>query len=61
MAEIANISQLAKHFSDEAEAWKLVERIRWPEGPICPHCGTIGRAYFLAPKDGPRKTRTGGE
>jgi len=30
MAEIANISQLAKHFSDEAEAWKLVERIRWP-------------------------------
>lgn len=61
MAEIKDISQLAKHFSDEAEAWKLVERIRWPEGPICPHCGTIGHAYFLAPKDGPRKTRTGKE
>ncbi len=61
MAEIANISQLAKHFSDEAEAWKLVERIRWPEGPICPHCGTIGKAYYLEPKDGPRKTRTGKE
>ncbi len=61
MTEIKNLSQIAKHFSDEAEAWKLVERLRWPEGPICPHCGVIGRAYYLEPKDGNRKTRTGKE
>jgi transposase-like protein len=61
MAEITNISELAKHFSDEAEAWKLIERIRWPNGPICPHCGVIGTAYYLEPKNGNRKTRTGKE
>lgn len=59
MAEIVNISQLAKHFSDEAEAWKLVERIRWPNGPVCPHCGVVDEAYYLAPKGGQRTTRTG--
>lgn len=31
---IVNLSQLAKHFSDEAEAWKLVERLRWPDGMV---------------------------
>ncbi len=60
MAETLNLSTLAKHFSDEAEAWKMVERIRWPDGrPVCPHCGVIGEAYYLEPKAGPRKTRTG--
>lgn len=54
-----NLSTLAKEFSDEAEAYKLVERIRWPNGPVCPHCGTVGRAYYLEPKEGPRKTRKG--
>ena len=52
MAEIRNLSQLAKHFSDEAEAWALLERIRWPNGPICPHCGVIDHAYYLEPKNG---------
>ena len=38
------LSNLAKHFWDEVEAWKLVERLRWPNGPVCPHCGVIGNA-----------------
>ena len=59
MGAIANLSDLAKHFSDEAAAWQLVERIRWPDGPVCPHCGSINRAYFLEPQSGERKTRTG--
>ena len=55
-----NLSALAKQFSDEDAAYKLVEELRWPGGRvICPHCGTVGRAYYLAPKDGHRTTRTG--
>ena len=28
-----------KVFQDEAEARKALEKVRWPKGPICPHCG----------------------
>jgi transposase-like protein len=59
MAEIIDLTTLASYFSDEEEAYKLLERIRWPDGPVCPHCGTIDSAYYLEPRDGPRKTRTG--
>jgi Transposase zinc-ribbon domain/Phage integrase, N-terminal SAM-like domain len=27
-------------FDDEPSALSLLERVRWPDGPICPHCGT---------------------
>ncbi|HEY6028344.1 MAG TPA: IS1595 family transposase, partial [Pseudolabrys sp.] len=26
-------------FTDETAAREHLEAIRWPEGPICPHCG----------------------
>ena len=54
-----NLSTLAKHFSDEAAAWELVESMRWPDGPICPHCGDKSRAYFIKPRNGTRTTSTG--
>jgi transposase-like protein len=54
-----NLSTLAKHSSEEPAAWELVEKMRWPNGPICPHCGDTGRAYFLAPRNGHRTTSTG--
>jgi transposase-like protein len=47
-----NLSGLAKHFTDEASAWELVEKMQWPNGPVCPHCGETGRAYLLANKAG---------
>ena len=31
----------AKFFHSEAEALKHVEKILWPTGPICPHCGNF--------------------
>lgn len=34
-----NLSNLAKHFSDEAAARQLLESMRWPNGAACPHCG----------------------
>ena len=35
------------HFQDEAEAFKYLEAVRWADGPVCPHCGTINHAYSL--------------
>jgi transposase-like protein len=31
-------------FKDEAKAWKHFEAIRWPNGPVCPHCGVVNAA-----------------
>lgn len=31
------------HFHDEDAARKHLESIRWPNGPVCPHCGALGR------------------
>jgi transposase-like protein len=53
-----SLSSIAKHYSDEPAAWEFLESIRWPNGPVCPHCGTVGHAYFLKPKQ-PRTSRTG--
>ena len=36
-----------KYFRDEAAAFAHLEGILWPDGPICPHCGTIGNAGRL--------------
>jgi transposase-like protein len=35
----------APHFRDDTAARIELERILWPEGPVCPHCGTINHAY----------------
>jgi transposase-like protein len=31
-------------FNDEAAAWKHFEAIRWPNGPVCPHCTSVDHA-----------------
>jgi len=53
-----NFSQIAKQYSDENEAYRFLESIRWETGIICPHCNHIG-ATFIEPEKGRRKTRTG--
>ncbi|MFZ3224709.1 MAG: IS1595 family transposase [Xanthobacteraceae bacterium] len=35
----------AAHFQSPETAREWLEKLRWPEGPICSHCGTIGHAY----------------
>jgi transposase-like protein len=40
------------HFKDEAAAFKYLEATRWPDGPVCAHCGTIGTAYSLKSRIG---------
>jgi len=33
----------ARHYHDEDAAFAYVERIVWPNGPVCPHCGGVER------------------
>ena len=35
------LMQIAKMFGDEEKARKWIEEQRWPEGPHCPHCGSV--------------------
>ena len=34
-------------FTDETAARKHFEALRWPDGPVCPHCGTVDEATEL--------------
>ena len=37
-------------FHDAEAAREWLEKLLWPDGPICPHCGLIGCAYALRGK-----------
>ena len=43
-ATIVSINLTDPIFNEEAAAWKHFEGIRWPDGPVCPHCGSINDA-----------------
>jgi transposase-like protein len=30
-------------FTDETAAREALEAVRWPKGPVCPHCGCMGK------------------
>lgn len=47
---MAGFDLTAKRFNDEDAAREYLEAIRWPDGPICPHCGCIGRSSRLEGK-----------
>jgi transposase-like protein len=46
------------HLQNEEAAYAYVEARVWPEGPICPHCGCMGRIYAVA-ANGASKVRIG--
>lgn len=37
-------------YNNEEAARAHLEKLRWPNGPICPHCGVIGTAYKITAK-----------
>ncbi len=39
---------------NDRKARELLERVRWPEGPICPHCVVVGEHYRVMPRKGSR-------
>jgi transposase-like protein len=38
------------YFKDDAKAREYLEALRWPEGPVCPHCGSVAAPYRLEGK-----------
>jgi hypothetical protein len=54
-ADELNLITLAQEYADEDKARELLERLRWPNGAICPHCKNDGKAKpisKLTPKVG---------
>ena len=37
----------APHLQDADKAREYLEALRWPHGPVCPHCGVEGAHYAL--------------
>jgi transposase-like protein len=50
-----NTGLFAPQYRDEDAARAHIEKIRWPNGPVCPHCGSINEASKVNPKPGSRK------
>src|SRR5438876_2965844 len=49
--EDLGIMEIAARFPDAGSAAEHLESIRWPNGPVCPHCGEAERkAYRLKTK-----------
>ncbi|MFZ5669396.1 MAG: IS1595 family transposase [Pseudomonadota bacterium] len=46
------------YFHDETEAFKFVEGIIWPNGPVCPHCGGFERISSI-PANPEKRVRHG--
>ena len=44
------LKQITQRFSTEESAREYLEHLRWPEGPVCPHCGNADqkRIYKVA-------------
>jgi transposase-like protein len=38
-----------KRFNNDDAARAYLEGLRWPDGPVCPHCGVVGHAYAIKP------------
>src|ERR1700682_1178045 len=54
-----SLPKLAAATTDEASAYLFMEGLRWPDGPVCPHCGNT-KAYFLNAQGGNRATGSSG-
>ena len=60
--EKLSMLKLMERVPDEASAYKFLEEMRWGDKPVCPHCGSAEKCWYLAPKNGTtRATRTGSD
>jgi transposase-like protein len=44
--EIAMSDHTNPIYNDDEAARKHLEGIRWPDGPICPHCGSVSKDHY---------------
>lgn len=55
-----NLTDISQNFANEDQAREFLEKSRWPEGVVCPHCGVIGESFRLEPKkDSEKPVRKG--
>jgi len=45
-----NVGILHPRYQNEDAAREYLEKVRWPDGPVCPHCGLINEASKVTPK-----------
>lgn len=58
--EKMTLPKIAERIPTEAAAYEFLEELRWHGEPVCPHCGSITKHYFLKPQNGiSRETRSG--
>jgi transposase-like protein len=50
----------APRFTDETAAREHLEALRWPQGPFCPHCGSLNAARLPAQRGRPTKAHPEG-
>jgi transposase-like protein len=41
--------EIMRRYSTEEAARAYFEKMRWPDGPVCPHCGSAEKSYSLTP------------
>ena len=58
MKDELKLSKFPKRYSNQEQAYKFLESIRWKNDVPCPHCGK-GGAKFIAPQNGKRRTSSG--
>jgi transposase-like protein len=55
-----DLPELASYFQNEDAAREFLEKLRWPEQPVCPHCGSINDHYRIESKtESKRPSRKG--
>jgi len=50
----------APHFTDQDKAREYLEALRWPDGPVCPHCGSLNAKRLPAQRGRPTKAHPEG-
>ncbi len=49
------LMQMMSRFSTEESAREYFEKLRWPNGPMCPHCGNAKQANIYKVTPNPKK------
>jgi transposase-like protein len=42
------LDRILRHFSTDEAAREYLESVRWPNGPVCAHCGGTEKVYAIA-------------
>jgi transposase-like protein len=41
-----NLLEAVRYFSDKTVATDFLAKLRWPDGPMCPRCGSLDHSYL---------------